>query len=193
VRLLHSIKRLGDENANLLQRVEYLQGLETQNKALQRQMDLFKHEYKNRFFKLKAYLKSFSESYPSAQNPANLFASPGHGLSASTANAKNAASGESDIHSDQDKKGGRKGQSNPEADLDDLDDDPDAPFVDRRRSGGGGATGNVDTHGHVTSSTRQRQLEKTVQALLGRLEQVWVWVWVWVWRWVWDAACMNVY
>ena len=57
LRLLKSVKRLGDENASLIHRLEHLHNVESQNASLVREMTTFRSEYQKRFVKLKDALK----------------------------------------------------------------------------------------------------------------------------------------
>ena len=57
LRLLKSVKRLGDENASLIHRLEHLHNVESQNASLVREMTTFRSEYQKRFVKLKEALK----------------------------------------------------------------------------------------------------------------------------------------
>ena len=57
LRLLKSVKRLGDENASLIHRLEHLHNVESQNASLVREMITFRSEYQKRFVKLKEALK----------------------------------------------------------------------------------------------------------------------------------------
>jgi hypothetical protein len=59
LRLLQSIKRLGDENFSLLQRIDLLSAVEARNLDLHKEMTLFKKEYQERFCRLKEVLREF--------------------------------------------------------------------------------------------------------------------------------------
>lgn len=64
MRLLDSIKTLGDENAALLREVEDAEAARAETKAMKEQMRHFKAEYQKRFGALKAALEKFRKSYP---------------------------------------------------------------------------------------------------------------------------------
>jgi regulator of protease activity HflC (stomatin/prohibitin superfamily) len=64
MRLLDSIKTLGDENAALLREVEDAEAARAEAKATREQMGRFKAEYGKRFAALKSALEKFRKSYP---------------------------------------------------------------------------------------------------------------------------------
>ena len=64
MRLLDSIKTLGDENAALLREVEDAEAARAEAKATREQMRRFKAEYGKRFAALKSALEKFRKSYP---------------------------------------------------------------------------------------------------------------------------------
>jgi len=64
MRLLDSIKTLGDENAALLREVEDAEAARAETKAIKEQMRRFKAEYGKRFAALKSALEKFRKSYP---------------------------------------------------------------------------------------------------------------------------------
>jgi FtsZ-binding cell division protein ZapB len=64
MRLLDSIKTLGDENAALLREVEDAEAARAEAKATKEQMRRFKAEYGKRFAALKSALEKFRKSYP---------------------------------------------------------------------------------------------------------------------------------
>ena len=68
MRLLDSIKTLGDENAALLREVEEAEAARMEAKAAREQMKRFKGEYGKRFSALKSALEKFRSSYPQHQN-----------------------------------------------------------------------------------------------------------------------------
>lgn len=70
MRLLDSIKTLGDENAALLREVEDAEAARAETKAIKEQMRRFKADYQKRFAALKAALEKFRKSYPE-QNGGN--------------------------------------------------------------------------------------------------------------------------
>ena len=70
MRLLDSIKTLGDENAALLREVEDAEAARAEAKAIREQMRRFKAEYGKRFEALKSALEKFRKSYPE-QNGGN--------------------------------------------------------------------------------------------------------------------------
>jgi hypothetical protein len=64
MRLMDSLKILGDENAALLREVEDAEAARMEAKAAREQMKRFKEEYGQRFSTLKAALEKFRKSYP---------------------------------------------------------------------------------------------------------------------------------
>mmetsp|Transcript_28115 Transcript_28115/g.37501 ORF Transcript_28115/g.37501 Transcript_28115/m.37501 type:complete len:620 (-) Transcript_28115:174-2033(-) len=64
MRLLDSLKTLGDENASLLQEVEAAQAARKEAKAAREEMKQFKADYGKRFAKMKAALEKFRIQYP---------------------------------------------------------------------------------------------------------------------------------
>ena len=68
MRLLDSIKTLGDENAALLREVEEAEAARMEAKAAREQMKRFKGEYGKRFNALKSALEKFRSSYPQRQD-----------------------------------------------------------------------------------------------------------------------------
>lgn len=64
MRLLDSIKTLGDENAALLREVQDAEAARAEAKATKEQMRRFKGEYGKRFAALKSALEKFRKSYP---------------------------------------------------------------------------------------------------------------------------------
>jgi len=64
MRLLDSIKTLGDENAALLREVEEAEAARIEAKAAKDQMHRFKEEYSKRFSSLKSALEKFRKGYP---------------------------------------------------------------------------------------------------------------------------------
>ena len=64
MRLMDSLKALGDENAVLLREVEELESARSEAKAVREEMRKFKEEYKQRLDKLKAALKRYAQEYP---------------------------------------------------------------------------------------------------------------------------------
>ncbi|KAI2509260.1 hypothetical protein MHU86_5148 [Fragilaria crotonensis] len=68
MRLLDSIKTLGDENAALLREVEEAEAARMEAKAAREQMKRFKGEYGKRFNALKSALEKFRNSYPQHQD-----------------------------------------------------------------------------------------------------------------------------
>ncbi len=71
MRLMDSLKTLGDENAALLRRVEDAERARIEAKMAQKAMENFKEEYNAKFQSLKLALKRFQTDYPSRENPAN--------------------------------------------------------------------------------------------------------------------------
>lgn len=76
MRLLDSLKTLGDENAELIRQVEDAEAARMEAKAAREQMKRFKYEYGKRFASLKAALDKFRQEYPSRgaagnENPIN--------------------------------------------------------------------------------------------------------------------------
>lgn len=70
MRLLDSIKTLGDENATLLREVEEAEAARVEAKAAREQMKRFKAQYEIRFNSLKLALEKFRTNYPQHQNDA---------------------------------------------------------------------------------------------------------------------------
>ncbi len=68
MRLLDSLKTLGDENAALLREVEEAEAARMEAKAAREQMKRFKTEYGQRFAALKAALEKFRKGYPENNN-----------------------------------------------------------------------------------------------------------------------------
>ena len=64
MRLLDSIKTLGDENAALLREVEDAEAARAETRAIKEQMRRFKAEYGKRFGALKAALAKHRQTYP---------------------------------------------------------------------------------------------------------------------------------
>lgn len=64
MRLLDSIKTLGDENAALLREVEDAEAARAETRAMKEQMRRFKAEYGKRFGALKAALAKHRQTYP---------------------------------------------------------------------------------------------------------------------------------
>jgi hypothetical protein len=75
MRLMDSLKTLGDENATLLREVEDAEAARMEAKAAREQMKRFKTDYGKRFGALKAALEKFRQDYsqerPSSGNPVN--------------------------------------------------------------------------------------------------------------------------
>jgi hypothetical protein len=72
LKLLQTVKRLGEENANLLQRIERFKKYENDQKQLISDVSDFKKQYEEKFRRLREVLKEFSAAHPHSQNPANL-------------------------------------------------------------------------------------------------------------------------
>lgn len=66
MRLMDSLKALGDENATLLREVEEAEAARLEAKAARAEMKKFREEYTNRLSKLKAALKKYAQEYPPA-------------------------------------------------------------------------------------------------------------------------------
>jgi len=64
MRLMDSLKALGDENAVLLREVEELESARSEAKAAREEMRKFKDEYRQRLDKLKEALKKYAQEYP---------------------------------------------------------------------------------------------------------------------------------
>ncbi|KAG7340600.1 hypothetical protein IV203_024143 [Nitzschia inconspicua] len=75
MRLMDSLKTLGDENAALLREVEELEAARAESKAARESMKRFKSEYTKRFTSLKKALEKFRQEHPQGQtsnnNPVN--------------------------------------------------------------------------------------------------------------------------
>lgn len=70
MRLMDSLKTLGDENAALLRQVEEAEAMRLEARMAQEEMRRFKAEYNHRFQSLRDALKRFREEHPSALNEA---------------------------------------------------------------------------------------------------------------------------
>ena len=75
LKLLQTIRRLGEENAALLLRVERLKTFEEGQKQLLKDVATFKKTYEDKFKRVRDELKDFSVKHPHLENPANI-ASP---------------------------------------------------------------------------------------------------------------------
>jgi hypothetical protein len=64
MRLMDSLKTLGDENTALLREVEEAEAARLEAKAAREEMKKFREEYTNRMSKLKAALKKYAQEYP---------------------------------------------------------------------------------------------------------------------------------
>mmetsp|Transcript_1113 Transcript_1113/g.2206 ORF Transcript_1113/g.2206 Transcript_1113/m.2206 type:complete len:604 (+) Transcript_1113:1816-3627(+) len=64
MRLMDSLKTLGDENAELIRQVEDAEASRMEAKAAREQMKRFKYEYGKRFASLKAALDKFRQDHP---------------------------------------------------------------------------------------------------------------------------------
>lgn len=64
MRLMDSLKALGDENAVLLREVEELESARSEANAAREEIRKFKHEYSQRLQKLKEALKKYAQEYP---------------------------------------------------------------------------------------------------------------------------------
>lgn len=85
MRLMDSIKTLGDENAALLREIQELEAARMEAKTAKEQMRRFKDEYGKRFAALKEALEKFRKGYPSSgENGANPVASSEFARSATT-------------------------------------------------------------------------------------------------------------
>lgn len=75
MRLMDSLKTLGDENAALLREVEELEAARAESKMARESMKKFKSEYSKRFASLKKALEKFRQEHPQGQtsntNPVN--------------------------------------------------------------------------------------------------------------------------
>ena len=71
MKLLDSLKTLGDENASLLREVEDAQKVRLEAKAAREAMKQFKDEYSKRFATLKAALDKFRQEYPDTTSSEN--------------------------------------------------------------------------------------------------------------------------
>ena len=71
MRLMDSLRTLGDENAALLREVEDAEAARVEAKAARQQMKRFKEEYGKRFAALKEALEKFRNGYPGDINNAN--------------------------------------------------------------------------------------------------------------------------
>ena len=64
MRLMDSLKTLGDENAALLREVEEAEAARAEARAAKKEMQRFREVYKERFEKLKLALEKFRKGYP---------------------------------------------------------------------------------------------------------------------------------
>lgn len=71
MRLMDSLKTLGDENAVLLREVEELEAARTEAKSARETMKRFKFEYGQRFASLKKALEKFRQENPGGKNHTN--------------------------------------------------------------------------------------------------------------------------
>jgi hypothetical protein len=71
MRLMDSLRTLGDENAALLREVEDAEAARVEAKAARQQMKRFKEEYGKRFAALKEALEKFRKGYPGDINNVN--------------------------------------------------------------------------------------------------------------------------
>ena len=71
MRLMDSLKTLGDENAALLREVEEAEAARREAKNAREEMKRFREEYSNRLAKLKAALKKYAQEYPPVTGVAN--------------------------------------------------------------------------------------------------------------------------
>lgn len=71
MRLMDSLKTLGDENAALLREVEEAEAARLEAKAAREEMRKFREEYNTRLTKLKAALKTYAQEYPPVNGTAN--------------------------------------------------------------------------------------------------------------------------
>jgi len=72
MRLLDSLKTLGDENASLLREVEEARNARMEVKAAHESMRQFKEEYNRKFTVLKAALDKFRSEYPDEKGQGNI-------------------------------------------------------------------------------------------------------------------------
>lgn len=143
LRLLQSIKRLGDENFSLLQRIELLSTVEAKNLDMHREMSSFKKEYQERFCKLKEVLREFQRKNSKDGNPRTF------GFEFNTVIGTQPG----DIFD---------GKPNQE-DVKNSAGDKESKSLGASRDGSG-----ADEQGEL----RQQQLERAVLALVKRLEEV---------------------
>ena len=68
VKLLDSLKAIGDENAALMREVEGAEKARNEAKAAREAMKQFKADYRKRFATLKAALDKFRKEYPDIRN-----------------------------------------------------------------------------------------------------------------------------
>eukprot|EP00596_Hydrurales_sp_CCMP1899_P000044 CAMPEP_0119051580 /NCGR_PEP_ID=MMETSP1177-20130426/73149_1 /TAXON_ID=2985 /ORGANISM="Ochromonas sp, Strain CCMP1899" /LENGTH=618 /DNA_ID=CAMNT_0007030833 /DNA_START=350 /DNA_END=2206 /DNA_ORIENTATION=- len=144
LRLLQCIKRLGDENVSLLQRIDILSTVEAKNMSLHKEMIGFKREYEDRFGKLKEILREFHRRNPS-DNLKGIMFDP---HSSSTVSSFIA----SIDHDNEDKKEHKHSEINP------------VKLESNNLEG-------QDSTQQKQQEMRQQQLERTVLALVKRLEQ----------------------
>ena len=76
MRLLQSMKTLGEENAALLQENQALRHSNRENARAREDIDEFKQRFQEKFGALRAALVDFRDRYPGDANPANALLSP---------------------------------------------------------------------------------------------------------------------
>ena len=144
LRLLQSIKILGDENSALLHRIEILSTVETKNLELRKEMVSFKKEFQERFLRLKEVLREFQRKNSKDGNLRTF------GFEFST--VIGSSPGE----------GGR---------LDKIKNE-NGSALNVACTGAEADLGKIGLNPDDQENVRQQQLERTVLALIKRLEEV---------------------
>ena len=144
LRLLQSIKILGDENSALLHRIDILSTVETKNLELRKEMVSFKKEFQERFLRLKEVLREFQRKNSKDGNLRTF------GFEFSTVIGSSAG------------EGGR---------LEKVKDE-NVSTVNGACTGAEADVGKIGTNPDDQENVRQQQLERTVLALIKRLEEV---------------------
>ena len=149
LRLLQSIKRLGDENYALLHRIEVLSSVETKNLELRKEMSSFKKEFQERFLRLKEVLREFQRKNSKDGNVATF------GIEFGAVIGSNVGEGGGNVEKSKNDIVSTTSGSRTGAVSDNI------------------AIGvNPAVNSNEKENVRQQQLERTVLALIKRLEEV---------------------
>ena len=155
LRLLQSIKRLGDENYSLLHRIELLSSVEARNLELHSEMVSFKKEFQERFSRLKEVLREFQRKNSMDGNMRTF------GFEFNTVIGGNSGGeGRTDKNNGSDKNGKL---------------DSSGIKIGSKENGSSQNGSQIQNQNQGTEepeNVRQQQLERTVLALVKRLEEV---------------------